>query len=71
MASKNKNKSVFLKKTSCSIFSQHPYREFAICPVLKKQLFSLKNVFLCYKTMDNVLRASIQFGMHLDSWEST
>lgn len=25
MASKNKNKSVFLKKTSCSIFSQHPY----------------------------------------------
>ena len=27
----------------------------------------------CYaiKAMDNVQRASIQFGMHLDSWEST
>ena len=38
---------------------------------VKFRLFSVKNVSLCYKAMDNVQRTSIQFGIHLDSQETT
>lgn len=44
----------------------------AISSVQKKRLFSVKNVSLSViKPVDNVWDTSIQFGMHLDGWEST
>ena len=40
--------------------------------VQKKRLSSVKNVVLCYNSNGQcLLSASIQFGMHVDGWEST